>query len=336
MPMGRQAFILPVGGDKVLIQVSKSGKLFDVELGEAKSSVSNNGISILSAIIVFILSNLLIGAMSGGGLVGYCCAPLILAIAAYFVTPAVIKLMSKESGLNFQNFVGDILESIKSLFGRKDPLEDKLVLFPESESKTTPVPARSEPELKSDLGLELSTSDNQFTQNDITSDSQQDKIADIERMRNILNLATKSANFKYIEAYKEIAGSYQLELTTAYSEFGHRTYLRYEFTGDAEFIRIEIKHRFGYVDPDDEPNVVANQLMGLLRRNIGAFNGTTAFLGVEFEDGKFFATLGSFHHFVATWSDKDIASALTLHIFDIVTGLMTSDSSLTILKRFGE
>jgi hypothetical protein len=105
-----------------------------------------------------------------------------------------------------------------------------------------------------------------------------------------------------------------------------------------EFLRIEIKHRFGYLDIEGEPNryVVANQLLGLLRRNVGAFQGTTAFLGVEVEDSKFYATLGSVHHFVTTWSDKDIASALTLHIFDIITGLMVSDTSITILKHFGD
>lgn len=157
-----------------------------------------------------------------------------------------------------------------------------------------------------------------------------------DKIRNVLNQATQSDNFKYIVAYKEIPGKYQFELITAYSKYGHQTLLRYEATGDLEFVRIEIKHRFGYLDIDGEPNAVANQLLGLLRRNIGAFNGTTAFLGVEFEDGKFYATLGSFHHFVTKWSDKDIANALTLHIFDIITGLMVSDASLTILKHFGD
>ncbi len=157
-----------------------------------------------------------------------------------------------------------------------------------------------------------------------------------DKVRNILKEATLSDSFKHIEAYKEIAGPYQFELTTAYSEYGHRTLLRYEPTGDMKFIRIEIKHRFGFLDLDGEFDVVAKQFLRLLGSNIGGFNGTTAFLGVELEGDTFYATLGSFHHFVAAWSDKDIASALTLHIFDIITGLMATDSSLTILKFFGD
>lgn len=56
---------------------------------------TNNVISILSAIATFILSAVLIGAVGGGGLLGYCCFPIILAVVAYFVTPMVIKSLRK-------------------------------------------------------------------------------------------------------------------------------------------------------------------------------------------------------------------------------------------------
>jgi hypothetical protein len=59
-------------------------------------ALMNNGISLLAAIATFILSALLVGVVGGGGLLGYCCFPLILAVAAYFVTPLVIKSLHKD------------------------------------------------------------------------------------------------------------------------------------------------------------------------------------------------------------------------------------------------
>lgn len=58
----------------------------------ASSDSTNNGVSILGAIGTFILSSLFLGAI-GGGFMGYCCFPIILAVVAYFVTPIVIKSM---------------------------------------------------------------------------------------------------------------------------------------------------------------------------------------------------------------------------------------------------
>jgi hypothetical protein len=57
---------------------------------------TNNGISVLAAIATFILSAVLLGAVGGGGLFGYCCFPIILAIVAYFVAPMVIKSLRKD------------------------------------------------------------------------------------------------------------------------------------------------------------------------------------------------------------------------------------------------
>lgn len=57
---------------------------------------TNNGISVLGAIATFILSVLLVSAVGGGGLLGYCCFPIILAVVAYFVTPMVIKSLQKD------------------------------------------------------------------------------------------------------------------------------------------------------------------------------------------------------------------------------------------------
>lgn len=159
-----------------------------------------------------------------------------------------------------------------------------------------------------------------------------------ERIQNILNQAISLEEFKYIHGYRQLNGPYQFELETFYTEYGHQTFLKYIPTDDLEFVRIEIKHRFGFLDVDREFEVTAKQLMLLLERNVGQFQGTSSFIGVEYEDQAdiFYAVLGSVHHFVTSWSDEDIANALTLHIFDMTMGLAVKDSSLTILKFFGD
>ena len=79
----------------------------------------------------------------------------------------------------------------------------------------------------------------------------------------------------------------------------------------------------------------AGQLLRMLVHNIGSFETTTAFLGAISQEKTFYATLNSFHHFLSSWEDVDIAKALTLHLFDLMMGFVTEDSSLTMLRRFG-
>jgi hypothetical protein len=68
----------------------------------ASPITTNNGISVLAAIGTFILSSLFLGVI-GGGFVGYCCFPIILAVAAYFVTPMVIKSLKDFEWRNEMN-----------------------------------------------------------------------------------------------------------------------------------------------------------------------------------------------------------------------------------------
>jgi hypothetical protein len=65
---------------------------------------------------------------------------------------------------------------------------------------------------------------------------------------------------------------------------------------------------------------------------------TTAFIGATSnqQTGTFYVTLNSFHHFITHWADVDIAKALSLHLFDLTLGLVMKDTSLTMLKMFGD
>lgn len=158
-----------------------------------------------------------------------------------------------------------------------------------------------------------------------------------QKIMNILNHMIREGGTIGINSY-ELVGSHTFKLVTQLSEFGHETWLKFEPTGDMAMFRIEITHVFGYIDTSVTPEVAANQLLLMLSRNNGSFANTTAFVGVQQRKGdpRLYATLHSFHHFVAAWKDEEIAEALRLHFFDLSMGLVTKDASLTILKMFGE
>lgn len=155
-----------------------------------------------------------------------------------------------------------------------------------------------------------------------------------EKIKSILGHLTRQDGVG-IKSYKENSdGSFELE--TDLSEFGHRTNLKYEATGDNELFRVEIAHTFGLLDVRIPPEQAAGQLLRMLAHNTGSFTNTTAFIGVKPVGDKFYATLNSFHHFLSKWDDADIANALSVHFFDLTMGLMVSDSSLTMLKTLGD
>jgi hypothetical protein len=136
-----------------------------------------------------------------------------------------------------------------------------------------------------------------------------------------------------IMSFREIPDdSFQVE--TRLSKFNHRTFLKYEATGDEEMFRIEIKHIFGRFDVNIPPRAAASQLLCMLANNTGSFGTTTAFIGAESQEGTIYATLNSFHHFLTSWSDTDIGKTITLHLFDMAMRLVTEDTSLTMLKTF--
>ena len=156
-----------------------------------------------------------------------------------------------------------------------------------------------------------------------------------QKIINILNSMVREEGAMGIKSFKE-SGNDSFELETQLSEYGHRTWLKYEPTGDMEMFRVEITHFFGQLDVQINPQIAAGQLLRMLAKNTGSFETTTAFIGVQSIEDTFYATLNSFHHFVSSWRDEDIAKALNLHFFDLTMGLMTKDTSLTMLKLFGD
>ncbi len=153
------------------------------------------------------------------------------------------------------------------------------------------------------------------------------------KIESILNHMVRSGGSLGVKSYHEAPdGSFQL--VTGLSQYGHKTFLKYEATGDDDMFRVEITHFFGKFDVNVPPNLAAAQLMRMLVHNTESFGTSTAYIGASSQGNTFYATLNSFHHFVTAWSDADIAKALNLHFFDLGMGLVTEDSSLTMLKRF--
>lgn len=157
-----------------------------------------------------------------------------------------------------------------------------------------------------------------------------------QKTRGILDYLVQRPGAIRIKSYTEQDdGSFEVE--TPLSESNNKTTLRYEAIGDNTMFRIEIRHTFGYLDVRMSPQEAAGQLLRMLALNTGSFYNTTAFFGVQQEKtGRILATLNSFHHFLTNWSDADIAEALYLHFFDLVMGMTTKDTSLTMLKMFGD
>jgi hypothetical protein len=156
-----------------------------------------------------------------------------------------------------------------------------------------------------------------------------------QKIKTILDHMVRKESPMGISSYKD-AGEDTFELETAYTPYGHRTWLRYEPNNSMDMLRVEVRHVFGYIDVRVDPTTAASQLLTMLGRNAGSFQTTTAYLGIELVDGKYYALLNSFQHFVAKWSDEDIAEALSLLFFDMMAGLMVGDSSLTMLKELSE
>lgn len=156
-----------------------------------------------------------------------------------------------------------------------------------------------------------------------------------EKLKNILDHMVQQGTIGGVKNYKEDPdGSFELE--TPLSEYNHQTLLKYEATSNGELFRVEITHVFAYLDVEIAPDAAAGQLLRMLSHNSGSFNGTTAFIGVASHEGSFLATLNSVHHFLTSWSDADIAKALSLHFFDLHMGLVTKDTQLTMLKMLGD
>ncbi|HEV2707773.1 MAG TPA: hypothetical protein VGV59_17775 [Pyrinomonadaceae bacterium] len=153
------------------------------------------------------------------------------------------------------------------------------------------------------------------------------------KIRNILEQLMKKQGAISILRYRD-AGDSTFELTTNLSDISHRTWLKYEFTGDMEMFRVEIRHRFGEINKNVDTLTAARQLFTMLHKNIGSYGTSTAYIGIELEGDKSYAALNSFHHFLTKWSDEDIAQALHLHFFDLATSMLMDDANLTILIRY--
>jgi hypothetical protein len=150
-----------------------------------------------------------------------------------------------------------------------------------------------------------------------------------DRMLRILKLM-KSKDMPWLEDFKEEDSS-SFEIKTAYSQYAHKTWLKYEQPQNKNIVRIELTHIFGCVQFDS--SIAHKQAVGLLSMNIPSFRNSSAYLGTRTIDGTLYVSLNCTPIFLTKWADEDIADGLLIYLGDIATGLMFEPPAP--IKQFG-
>jgi hypothetical protein len=137
-------------------------------------------------------------------------------------------------------------------------------------------------------------------------------------MFSILNII-KSRELLGLKDFRE-EDTRSFEIKTPYSEYNHRTWLKYELNNDGSAVRMELTHLFGYLDV--EKGIDSFKLLRLLSMNAPSFQNSSAHIGAKDMDGTIFVALHAAPIFLTKWNNEDIADALSIYLFDLATGLM--------------
>lgn len=132
-----------------------------------------------------------------------------------------------------------------------------------------------------------------------------------ERMHNILRQVKQFTSFTPIEGQEAV-----FEVTTKLSDSDHKTWVRFEFTGNV--IRVHLSHGFGCLNLSR--GLDANRLLRLLVENRGSFRNSCGYLAVQPVDSDLLITsLEANLHFLQKWDDQDIAEMIGLQFYDMYT-----------------
>lgn len=154
-----------------------------------------------------------------------------------------------------------------------------------------------------------------------------------ERISNILTL-TKAYN---ISAFREFVAAEEKNTYLIHSDFSEmdnniRTWLWYELSD--EFLRVEITFIFGEFDLAHGYD--PNYLIFLLVANSPSFRNSCAYVGAKEIGDTLHITLQTSQVFLPQWSDEDIAKALAVKFFDLMSGLMFQFPEPKPIKIYGE
>ena len=139
-----------------------------------------------------------------------------------------------------------------------------------------------------------------------------------ERMATILRLAA-TKNIPTLRGAKATSPN-TFSIDTDFSSAGHKMSLWFEANDD--FLRIEVTHIFGRFDLDRPPEAWAGNFVKMLMLNHPSVNTSCAYLAAKPENDALFATLQTSQVFLVKWTDEDIALALAVKFFDLMTGLV--------------
>ena len=152
-----------------------------------------------------------------------------------------------------------------------------------------------------------------------------------ERIENILTLAS-AYNIGNLRGFEKAEEKNTYLIHSDLSELGHRTWLWHELSD--EFLRIEITSIFGKFDLED--GFDPNYLIFLLVSNNPSFRNSCAYVGAKEIGETLFITLQTSQVFLPKWSDEDIARAIAVKFFDLLSGLIFHLPDPKPIKVFGE
>ena len=137
------------------------------------------------------------------------------------------------------------------------------------------------------------------------------------RVENILQV-TKSFNVGTFRGFQPSPEKNTYIIQSDLTELGHKMWLWYELSD--EFLRIEITCIFGEFQLAD--GFDQNYHLFLLVANNPSFRNSCAYVGAKEIDDTLYISLQTSQVFLPKWDDKDIAKALAVKFFDLLTGLM--------------
>lgn len=134
-----------------------------------------------------------------------------------------------------------------------------------------------------------------------------------QKIQEILNFLSKQWQINSVQLDEN-----NFELDWSLSKFDHRTFLKFEISGDV--LRVDIKHAFGHVNL--ERGVSGEDFLKMLLENVGTFQKTSAYLGIKVIDETPATLLLSCPIFLLKWESRDIADVIQLHLLDIKNGFI--------------
>lgn len=141
-----------------------------------------------------------------------------------------------------------------------------------------------------------------------------------ERIFNIMSQfkANSPWSIDFTVKYDDQENGLIFDIETAYSNYGHQTWIEFRVTG--EMIRVIITHVFGTLHSDQRGSL--SNLIDVLKANQNAgYHAAASYIAVIDLEDTLFVSLQGYSRYLAKWNDEDIALAISIQLMDFVNAL---------------